>query len=133
MLLAAVVLVGLAACSGTTPSARGFGGLSCSGGGGRGIGSDYNGTEPGQPTPEAALATFLAAHAQPDSLLADGYVADPNGALVIPPRSLAPGLSSTQVVNLTYIHRSGGRVDVVVSSGPANLGWHVQTVIACDS
>lgn len=97
-------------------------------GGGRGIGADYDGTEPGQPTPEAALAAFLAAHH--DSLPADGYVTDPNGAVVIPPSSLADEPSPTEVPKLTYVHRSSGRVDVVVSVGSANPGWNVQTVIA---
>ena len=125
LLLAALVLTGVAACSSPSYKATGVG-LSCRGGHFRGIGADYNGGEPGQPTPESAIALFLTA--QHDSLPTDGYVADPNSTEAIPSDS-SP--SPTQVPKVVYVHRSGDRVDVQVFVTPANPGWLVERVSAC--
>jgi hypothetical protein len=132
VLLAALVLTGAAACSSTEYKPTPVGGLSCPSGHFKGIGADYNGGDPGQPTPENAIASFLTT--QHDSLLpTDGYVADPNFTEAIPSDSVAADSSPspTQLPKLTYVHRSGMRVDVVVSLFQANPGWLVERVSAC--
>jgi hypothetical protein len=131
VLLAALVLTGAAACSSSDYKATAVGGLSCPAGHFKEIGADYNGGDPGQPTPESAIASFLTT--QHDSLPTDGYVADLNLTEAIPSDSVAANSSPspTQLPKLTYVHRSGKRVDVVVSVFQANPGWLVERVSAC--
>lgn len=130
LLLAALVLTGAAACSSKDYKATAVEGLSCASSSMM-IGVDYNGGDPGKPTPEDAIASFLTT--QHGRLPTDGYVADPDLMEAFPPNSVAADSSPspTQLPTLTYVHRSGKRVDVVVSLFQANPGWLVERVSAC--